>query len=276
MLMSLFPSLQSIADLLSQAADCLEALVTITSNEPSKLSANDNQKKFIEERAQDWFANLHDVQMGLRSAVKNLRKAQVSPILHDASSKFSSQSTFFMGNGSASRGHSLSTLAQDDSVKNGNLSPGLMKAFVDVGPKGPEISSTPSSSSRSLQNEAKLSLSALRLQDAAWKQLAGSLQDLAATKAALAQDAELSFDSGSESDHTIRSPNPDGSKKDIPLTRSQRRQIEQGAQELVSARDSQDARLLTALFQKEILHQTTETDTRESFMMRTGSRGVTA
>lgn len=230
---------QSIANLLSQAAECLQSILTLTSSD-FLTGEEEDRRKVFEAKAQEWFANLHEVQMGLRSAVKNLRRAQLPPVVHDASSKTPSGMASATSGGSATRGHNLALDLPESAAVNAAASPSssrLMHAFVDVGPHGPEIQSA---SSVDYAEESKLSLSALRLQEAGWRQLADSLQDLAVTKRA------LSSESGS-SDGTVL-PTPSRRRKSKTSHR-ERQQVRRLIQGLVQARDSQDDRLLLALCQ---------------------------
>ena len=108
---------------------------------------------------------MHEVQIGLRSAVKNLRKAQLPPVVHDTSTVSSAAPA---ASGSASRGHSLALLRGTSTQAGASLSSPSMDD--ELGTNGPAIPSG---------EETKLSLSTIRLENAGWKQLADSLEELA-------------------------------------------------------------------------------------------------
>lgn len=253
---------QSIASLLSQAADCLEALVRIASKTNS-TEEEESARQMFETRAQEWFATLHEIQMGLRSAVKNLRKAQSTPLAHDVSSKSSSSmANSYFTSGSASRGHSLTLFSQDLSASSNSLkntsNGGLMNALVGLDPKATESRS--STTTIQFGQESKLSLSALRFQDTAWKQLANSLSELAASKQVLSSyDSDLSqstsslSSNGASSEHTVRgaarlsSTSPSKKQHPVEMNQREKEQLRQRTQDLVSAQASQDSRLLSAL-----------------------------
>lgn len=113
----------NIASLLSQAADCLQTLISTASDQASSSGgrgrireADDQQQQqerlsIFEARAQEWYATLHDVQIGLRSAAKNLRKVQQAPLSMQASMQQGSGASDSGSNktlmGSATKGHSL-------------------------------------------------------------------------------------------------------------------------------------------------------------------------
>lgn len=206
---------QSIANLLSQAADCLDTLVT---NGSSNGDADDEQRKqLFEARAQEWFASLHEVQIGLRSAVKNLRKAQLPPVVHDTSTVSSAAPA---ASGSASRGHSLALLRGTNAQAGASLSSPSMDG--ELGTNGPEIPSG---------EETKLSLSTIRLENAGWKQLADSLDELAAGRGVQSSKQE---DDSSPTGQAASSHNVSGA--------SQAKQ-----EQLNAANERPDERLLHAL-----------------------------
>jgi hypothetical protein len=208
----------------------------------------DKAREMFEARAQDWFGSLHDVQMGLRSAVKNLRKAQVTPVAHDASSKKSASSTSISG--SASRGHNLALLSSPSQEGPGSAtmtpsSSRLLRAFVDV----EQDSSAVQFSLTQLGEESKLSLSALRLQESSWKDLANSLEELAASKKVLSSHSLDLAERSSSPAGAIRplSSNRNGNKA-TDLTQPEIDTLHHDAQALLDAHASRDARLLSALF----------------------------
>lgn len=172
--------------------------------------------------------------------------------------------TYFTS-GSASRGHSLTLLSQDasnstSSFNNTTSDGGLMNLFVDVGPQGPELTKSSSNNSNSkiinFGQESKMSLSALRFQQSAWKQLANSLSELAASKTILScYDSDLSppssssFSDGKLPESTIREGSSRKQQHQVNLNDGEKEQPCQKTQELVSAHASQDSRLLKALLQ---------------------------
>lgn len=111
--------LQNIVSLLSQAADCLQSLISTTAEQSSSSGrgrireGDDHEERLaaFEARAQEWYATLHDVQIGLRSAARNLRKVQQPPLSMQASMQQSSSSSGSSSSqtrlGSATKGHSL-------------------------------------------------------------------------------------------------------------------------------------------------------------------------
>jgi hypothetical protein len=199
----------------------------------------------FETQAQEWFASLHEVQIGLRSAVNHLRKAQLPPVAYDISSESPSSGSASMASGSASRGHALNFMTT--SKKNGETSTGshLLNDFLDAVPNG--TGHGPPGFTSDFGEESKLSLSTLRLQHAGWKQLGDSLQRLADMKMAAAGFGS----SDAESEGTAQ---PDSSsrrkKKPHPLPHERREPVRQ-ADDLIEADKVQDSRLLTALFQSD-------------------------
>lgn len=233
--------------LLSQAADCLETFVAASSEEDqTRQEARLERLQAFESQAQSWFETLNNVQMGLRSAVKNLRKDQRLPITYNESTMLRTNLTGRSGNlGSATKGHTLGLLLSpgDEADMGGEKRGGdhgdqksLMDSFV--GPSGADAS-MPSRTTLSItRDEAKLSLSALRLQDRAWTQLADCLQDLRVER----QSSDHSNASSIESDHTATGERT-----------AKRSKAAQDRADLVSeirnAQNTQDSRLLTALLQ---------------------------
>ncbi|SPO26049.1 uncharacterized protein UTRI_02323 [Ustilago trichophora] len=167
---------ERLAALLSQAADSMRALLPVTppavetpqfASGSASASPSHGAKAF-EDRAQQWFSILNEVQYSLRSAVRYLRDAQLSPLTPPAAPDARQTGKA----GSAARGHNLS----------------LLEAFVDLsGLDGttfelPPTSSTPASTTPSLLSgglpEASLSLQALRERQRNWKALSGSLHQM--------------------------------------------------------------------------------------------------
>lgn len=215
----------NIASLLSQAADCLQVLVTTSAHSSnSSLSsrrgvnqAEDDSQKIaaFEAKAQEWYATLHDVQIGLRSAARNLHKVQQPPLSKQASTqglaKSSSSSSGISVNqtrsGSATKGHSLAiafsgantpshmsrrgsndsletvrTVEQKAHSEDGFSTQGgkksLLGEFVDV-QSGQGFLRMQDGES---DEESKLSLSALRQQEKGWSQLANALSSVASER----------------------------------------------------------------------------------------------
>lgn len=110
---------QNIASLLSQAADCLQTLITASADQSSssgrgrvrEIDDHEERLAAFEARAQEWYATLHDVQIGLRSAARNLRKVQQPPLSMQASMQQSNSSSGSSSSqtrmGSATKGHTL-------------------------------------------------------------------------------------------------------------------------------------------------------------------------
>ncbi|CCF48510.1 hypothetical protein NDA14_004004 [Ustilago hordei] len=174
---------ERLASLLPQAADSMRALlrvtpsaldaVQLTAAEPETDAEPAKGAKAFEQRAQQWFSILNEVQYSLRSAVRYLRDAQLSPLTAPATA--SARTTGKAG--STARGHNLS----------------LLDAFVDLSgldgttfklpPANPSSSSSRSStmgSNAPLEGlpESNLSLQALRERERNWKALSGSLQQI--------------------------------------------------------------------------------------------------
>lgn len=109
----------NIVSLLSQAADCLQSLITTAAEQSSssgrgrirEIDDHEERLATFEARAQEWYATLHDVQIGLRSAARNLRKVQQTPLSMQASMQQSTSSSGSSSSqtriGSATKGHSL-------------------------------------------------------------------------------------------------------------------------------------------------------------------------
>jgi len=176
---------ERLASLLSQAADSMRALLPVTPpavdtvqltptapETDAEAQASKGAKAF-ETRAQQWFSILNEVQYSLRSAVRYLRDAQLSPLTAPATA--SARTTGKAG--STARGHSLS----------------LLEAFVDLSgldgttfklpPANPSSFSSRSptrGSNTPMQGlpESNLSLQALRERERNWKALSGSLQQI--------------------------------------------------------------------------------------------------
>lgn len=170
---------ERLASLLSQAADSMRALlpvtppavdtVQLTPAAPETDTEPGTGAKAFEQRAQQWFSILNEVQYSLRSAVRYLQDAQLSPLTAPATA--SARTTGKAG--STARGHNLS----------------LLEAFVDLsGLDGttfklpPANPSTPSTrgGNTPLEGlpESNLSLQALREREKNWKALSGSLQQI--------------------------------------------------------------------------------------------------
>lgn len=171
---------ERLAALLSQAADSMRALLppvahtdpsVTTPASPAADSTPAHGAKAFEDKAQQWFSILNEVQYSLRSVVRYLRQAQLSPITPPVGpdARLSGRA------GSAGRGHNLS----------------LLEAFTDIAglPGGttfklqPLHTTTPSapSASSSLSTilpESNLSLQALRERQSNWKTLSGSLHQI--------------------------------------------------------------------------------------------------
>jgi hypothetical protein len=184
--------------------------------------------------------------MGLRSAVKKLRKAQVTPVAHDASTKTSASSSP-VSSGSASRGHSLALLSSplQDGITASNSS-SLLQAFVDVN----QGQSAVQSSLVEFTQESKLSLSALRLQESSWRDLANSLQELAISKQIMtssSHDSDLSDSGRSESTVRPKASTNKSKRSSSNLSVEDMQRLHRGAQDLLLSKSSQDARLLSAL-----------------------------
>lgn len=180
---------ERLALLLSQAADSMRALLPVTPPAVDAVqSASDSTTpthgaKAFEDKAQQWFSVLNEVQYSLRSAVRYLRNAQLSPLTPPAApeARLSGKA------GSAGRGHSLS----------------LLDAFADLSgvdgttfklPPVPETASTVPAPLSTLP-EANLSLQALRERQRNWKALSGSLQQIhdSLTDTAVKTPVELSL-----------------------------------------------------------------------------------
>jgi hypothetical protein len=211
----------NISSLLSQAADCLETLVdTAMHSGPSssrQLAHNEKTLVVFENRAQEWFATLHDVQLGLRSATKNLHKARQAPLAIDVSEQGNNRISNAQL-GSAGRGHSLSFSSQsidspirtesrrgsDSSIKTVITAPAMSNSMSTDwnveqprGRRSPPTLQDNNSGHTSLlgafaggqtiqmqsyndqSQEASLSLSTLRQQEQSWRQLAGALTQVA-------------------------------------------------------------------------------------------------
>lgn len=194
---------ERLASLLSQAADSMRALLPVTppaidtvqlSSASSSSSSSSHGAKAFEDRAQQWFSILNEVQYSLRSAVRYLRDAQLSPLTPSAAPDARQTGKA----GSAGRGHNLS----------------LLEAFVDLsaldGPtfKLPPATNTPATALSSLP-EASLSLQALRERDRNWKALSGSLQQIhqsmaeSATKSPVELSLLESIRNGCSSDRVL-------------------------------------------------------------------------
>lgn len=238
--------------------------------EGGALSQEDTERlQDFESQAQDWFATLHNVQLGLRSAVRNLRKAQREPVAHDAaaapsrvsgdrsrSSKLSAGASL----GSATRGHSLALVlsglppsAELAPDADGYASSSSQESVRTVRPSGnngqkraprPHVGTdgtqelvealvgrgadTPTYlSAGQVRDEARLSLSALRMQDHSWRQLEGALRGLAAEKKGKARSAPSTASGAS-----LMTSND----------------VHQLARDMVNAQTTRDARLMNALF----------------------------
>lgn len=165
---------ERLASLLSQAADSMCALLPVDS--PSVPKEGGGGAKAFEEKAQQWFLILNEVQYSLRSAVRFLREAQLSPLTPPAQPEARSTGRA----GSAARGHSLS----------------LLEAFVDLGGlEGTTFKLPPAdgaAASPANLPEANLSLQALRERHRNWKALSGSLQQISQQQKAQASP-ELSL-----------------------------------------------------------------------------------
>ncbi|TKY86504.1 hypothetical protein EX895_004653 [Sporisorium graminicola] len=171
---------ERLAALLSQAADSMRALLPVNqttlasytddvgaavTNSGHSTSTSSHGPKAFEEKAQQWFSILNEVQYSLRSAVRFLREAQLAPLTPPAAPEARSTGRA----GSASRGHNLS----------------LLEAFVDIGSlegttfKLPPADPTaPTSSPFSNLPESNLSLQALRERHHNWQALSSSLQQI--------------------------------------------------------------------------------------------------
>lgn len=249
---------KNIADLLSQASDCLRTLVDATAHESAYAahadvrSYNETEeelRKTFELRAQQWFATLHEVQLGLRSAVRNLRKAQMEPTQRDisaaaggpASSSSSSSSSVPASPalnhvGKAERGHGLGIHATEASLSESSSSSrsSLLDAFVDVGLKGPDlIAEDKKAAKSSVLHDTKLSLSALRMQEHSWQQLAEALGEIAERRQADSRSSK-----GSQRATSLPK-----------MSQVQKERVRSLANDLVTAKDSQDSRLMSALLQ---------------------------
>lgn len=227
----------------------------------------------FESRAQDWFSTLHDVQLGLRSAAKNLRKAQLSPVASEVSSRGASSSSGPIAMGSATRGHSLGLALSEDSTpvslsrrgSNSSMrtigastsnqsgpstsgrgedagrisSSSLLSAFVDVS-AGPGMLKV---RHEDLVDETKLSLSALRQQERGWRQLSGALASVAsARKKSRSQGSSRSArssDTMPSSSRPAQKPTKDRAQRE--------EQIRQIAADLTDCHSSADRRLMGAL-----------------------------
>ncbi|PWN94030.1 hypothetical protein FA10DRAFT_264623 [Acaromyces ingoldii] len=247
----------NIADLLSQASDCLRTLVDATAHESAYAAhadvrsyneSEDELRKTFELRAQQWFATLHEVQLGLRSAVRNLRKAQMEPTQRDisaaaggpASSSSSSSSVpaspALNHVGKAERGHGLGIHTTEASLSESSSSSrsSLLDAFVDVGLKGPDlIAEDKKATKSSLLHDTKLSLSALRMQEHSWQQLAEALGEIAERRQAGSRSSK-----GSQRATSLPK-----------MSQGQKERVRSLANDLVAAKDSQDSRLMSALLQ---------------------------
>jgi len=165
---------ERLAALLSQAADSMRALLPVTppaSPDTFRLGSGSTEAaapargaKAFEDKAQQWFTILNEVQYTLRSAVRYLRDAQLNPLTAPVGAEARQTGRA----GSMSRGHSLS----------------LLDAFAGLsGVDGPTFKLPPVNSSspptpRSSLPEASLSLQALRERERNWKALSGSLQQI--------------------------------------------------------------------------------------------------
>ncbi|CBQ72457.1 conserved hypothetical protein [Sporisorium reilianum SRZ2] len=186
---------ERLAALLSQAADSMRALLPVnqtalasytddaggptTTASSSSTSAASHGAKAFEEKAQQWFLILNEVQYSLRSAVRFLREAQLAPLALPAAPEARSSGRA----GSASRGHNLS----------------LLEAFVDLGSlegttfKLPPADGVAPKSALSSLPEAGLSLQALRERHRNWKALSSSLQQVKQSMAEGRASPELSL-----------------------------------------------------------------------------------
>lgn len=173
---------ERLAALLSQAADSMRALLPVTPPAspdtvplaPIDIDASSKRgAKAFEEKAQQWFSILNEVQYSLRSAVRYLREAQLSPLTPPAGVDARARGRA----GSTSRGHNLSLLEVFADIS------GLEGATFKLPPADTRSSSSSSTrattpTSMTFPPEASLSLQALRERQRNWKALSSSLQQI--------------------------------------------------------------------------------------------------
>lgn len=263
----------NIADLLAQASESLQTLVDATAHESSFAAhadvrsydeAEDELRRTFEIRAQQWFATLHEVQLGLRSAVRNLRKAQREPTQRDisavaagasanssASSSTSGVSPALNHVGKAERGHglglhssetALSSSAPTSSTPRGSL----LDAFVNVGSEGPDLVANRDKEPIrvSFGHDSKLSLPTLRMHEQSWSQLAEALNEIAERQKAASARSSASKKASQRSSSLPGKPGKGNG--------AQQERLRSLAIDLTAATDSQDARLMSALLQMNI------------------------
>ncbi|KAJ9476316.1 Mediator of RNA polymerase II transcription subunit 11 [Pseudozyma hubeiensis] len=172
---------ERLAALLAQAADSMRALLppVAATDADAGAAATDNSSaqhgaKAFEDKAQQWFTILNEVQYSLRSAVRYLRQAQLSPLTPPVGPDARSTGRA----GSAGRGHNLSLLEVFSDI--GGLHGGTTFKLPPLD-NSASSSSGPSSRSSSFSTalpESSLSLQALRERERNWKALSGSLQQI--------------------------------------------------------------------------------------------------
>ncbi|PWY99857.1 hypothetical protein BCV70DRAFT_227092 [Testicularia cyperi] len=184
---------ERLASLLTQAADSMCALLPSSPDLPGDdllPSGASRGAKAFENRAQQWFSLLSEVQYSLRTAVRHLRDAQLAPL----TAPVGPEARQLGRAGSIGRGHSMS----------------LLDAFVDMSGidgktfKLPPATSSPDSISTTRVPltplpESQLSLQALRERERNWKELSRSLEEVTLSSAKGAR-------SGSGSTSALLSP----------------------------------------------------------------------
>ncbi|GAC94962.1 potential regulator of salt tolerance [Pseudozyma hubeiensis SY62] len=171
---------ERLAALLAQAADSMRALlppVAATEADAAAVATDTSAQhgaKAFEDKAQQWFSILNEVQYSLRSAVRYLRQAQLSPLTPPVGPDARSLGRA----GSAGRGHNLSLLEVFSDI--GGLHGGTTFKLppLDHSASSSSGASSRSSSFSTVLPESSLSLQALRERESNWKALSGSLQQI--------------------------------------------------------------------------------------------------
>ncbi|CAO1615658.1 unnamed protein product [Sympodiomycopsis kandeliae] len=147
---------ESLSRLLTQAADSLEA---ISEKQHSTEETDQNDLSAFEDVSQDWLANVYDVQLTLRKAIRFLVRSNHPPILTASDSFVHGGGVTAAEAGSAMRPAVPKEESEDDKVIK------EMEAAANG-------------------QDAPLSMSALKLKHQTWKHMLESLQKLEQEKQA--------------------------------------------------------------------------------------------